>query len=126
MSATYIPGVCNIGPAEIKRRKLAGFIGFYAVAILFAILLVGGFDKAWRLLIFIPVTVSTVGYLQAKFRFCVGFGSKGLFNMGTQLVTPETVENATYRRKDQRKALLIAVLSGLVGAVVTLIVFILP
>jgi hypothetical protein len=126
MSTSYIPGVCNIGPAEIKRRKLTGFIGLYVSAILFAVLLVGGFDKPWRLLLFIPVTVSAIGYLQAKFHFCVRFGTKGLFNMGTKLVIPETVEKAEYRQKDQRKALMIAGLAALIGIGITLVVFLLP
>ncbi len=126
MSTTYIPGVCNIGPAEIKLRKLYGTIGLYVTVILFAVFMVVGVSSPWRLFIFIPATVSATGYLQAKFHFCVGFGTRGLFNMGTSLVTPEAVEKAEYRRKDQRKALTIAGLSALIGAVVTLVVFLLP
>lgn len=126
MSTSYIPGVCNIGPAEIKRRKLIGFIGLYVAAMLFAVLLVGGFDKPWRLLIFIPVLVSAVGYMQAKFHFCVRFGTQGLFNMGTKLVIPQTVKKAEYRRKDQQKARTIAGLSALIGVIITLVVFLLP
>ncbi|TAL15342.1 hypothetical protein EPN95_00010 [Patescibacteria group bacterium] len=126
MSTTYIPGVCNIGPAEIKTRKLSGIIGLYATVILFAILMITGVDSPWRLFLFIPATIGAMGYLQARFHFCVRFGTRGLFNMGTTLVAPETVEKAEYRRKDQRKALSIAGLSIGIGIVVTLIVFLLP
>lgn len=126
MSTTYIPGVCNIGPAEIKQRKLTGTIGLYTTAILFAVFLVGDFAPAVRLLLFIPATIGASGYLQAKFHFCVRFGTKGLFNMGDKIVTPETVEKAEYRHKDQRKALMIAGISGAIGLVIAVGVFFLP
>jgi hypothetical protein len=126
MSTTYIPGVCNIGPAEIKQRKLAGIIGISVTIILFSILLVSGIDKPWRFFIFIPAMVGAVGYLQAWFHFCVRFGTSGLFNMGTSLQKTESVEVASYRRKDQRKSIFIAGLSFLIAAVVTAIVYILP
>jgi len=126
MSTTYIPGVCNIGPAEIKLRKTSGIVGLYVTVILFAIFMVSGIAAPWRLLIFIPAVISASGYLQAHFHFCVRFGTMGLFNMGNTLTEHETVEQATYRRKDQRKALIIAGLSGGIAAVVTAFVFILP
>ena len=126
MSTTYIPGVCNIGPAEIKQRKLAGIVGLSATIILFSVLLTVGFDKPWRLVIFIPAMIGAIGYLQAAFHFCVRFGTTGLFNMGTTLDTRESVDQATYRHKDQRKALLISALSLAIAAAVTAIVFILP
>ena len=126
MSTTYIPGVCNIGPAEIKQRKLSGVIGLSVTVILFAVLLVSGFDKPWRLIIFIPAMISATGYLQAAFHFCVRFGTTGLFNMGRTLETRESVDQASYRKKDQCKALLIAGISFAIAAVVTAIVFILP
>lgn len=126
MSITYIPGVCNIGPAEIKQRKLVGIVGLSATIILFSVLLTVGFDKPWRLIIFIPAMVGAVGYLQAAFHFCVRFGTTGLFNMGTTLDTRESVNRATYRRKDQHKALLISGLAFVIAAAVTAIVFILP
>ncbi|MDB5166927.1 MAG: hypothetical protein JWN26_72 [Candidatus Saccharibacteria bacterium] len=126
MSTTYTPGVCNIGPAEIKTRKLSGTIGLYATVILFAIFMITGIASPWRLFLFIPATVSAMGYLQARFHFCVRFGTKGLFNMGTTLVAPETVEKAEYRQKDQRKAITIAGLSIGIGLVVALVVFLMP
>jgi hypothetical protein len=126
MSTTYIPGVCNIGPAEIKKRKLSGTIGLYATVILFAIFLVGDLSPVLRLFLFIPATIGAMGYLQAKLHFCVGFGTKGLFNVGETLETRETVESAEYRRKDQRKALTIAGLSIGIGLVIAFGVFLLP
>lgn len=126
MSTTYIPGVCNIGPAEIKQRKLSGIIGLSTTIILFAVLLTAGFDKPWRLIIFIPALIGAIGYLQAAFHFCVRFGTTGLFNMGNNLQTRENVDQAAYRKKDQRKSLLIAGISFVIAAAVTAVVYILP
>jgi glucan phosphoethanolaminetransferase (alkaline phosphatase superfamily) len=126
MSTTYIPGVCNIGPAEIKQRKLSGVIGLSVTVILFSVLLVGGFDAPWRLIIFIPAMIGATGYLQAAFHFCVRFGTTGLFNMSNTLETRESVDQATYRKKDQHRALFIAGISFAIAAAVTTIVFILP
>ncbi len=128
MSTTsYIPGVCNIGPAEIKTRRLAGVVGLFATVILFAVLLVADVQPhAWRLILFIPATLGAMGYLQAALHFCVRFGTTGLFNMGTSLTTRESVEKAEYRHKDQRKAILVSTISVAIGIVVAGIVFILP
>ncbi len=126
MSTTYIPGVCNIGPAEIKLRKTTGIVALYVTVIMFAVFMVAGVTGPVRLLLFIPAVISATNYLQAKFHFCVRFGTMGLFNMGASLGTEESVEKAAYRRKDQRKALLIAGLSAGIAAIVTIGVFLLP
>jgi len=34
----YRPGVCNIGPDEIARRRMAGHVGLLAAIVLFAVL----------------------------------------------------------------------------------------
>lgn len=88
--------------------------------------MVAGVAAPWRLIIFVPALISASGYLQAHFHFCVRFGTMGLFNMGSTLEKHETVEQASYRKQDQRKALTIAGLSAAIAAVVTAIVFILP
>jgi hypothetical protein len=126
MSTTYIPGVCNIGPAEIKTRRLSGRVGVAATIILFAILLVADIPQAWRFLIFLPATLGAMGYLQAGLHFCVRFGTTGLFNVSSTLDKRESVEGAEFRRKDQRKAIIIAAGSVLIGAAVAVLVFILP
>lgn len=121
----YQPGVCNIGPAEIRQRRLTGWIGA-AFAVAFLVL---AFALRWpaplRLIVVIPVALAATGFLQAAFHFCVRFGTQGLFNFG-EVGTQEAVHEAEYRRKDQRKALLIAGLSGLIGVVVAVGAFLIP
>jgi len=123
--AVYQPGVCNIGPAEIRQRRLSGYIGL-AVAVIFLVVAFAlGWAAPWRLFVFLPATLSATGFLQGAFHFCVRFGTQGLFNFG-ELGKQEAVYEAEYRRKDQRKAVQIVVLSVVIGAAVAIIAFLIP
>ncbi len=117
-NSEYVPGVCNIGPAEIRMRRLSGWIG-----LVFTILLWGAFillrvPAPWRLLLFLPATVSTSGFLQAAMHFCANFGMRGVFNFGAEVGKTDTVEQAEFRRKDRAKALRIILYSSLIGIAV--------
>jgi hypothetical protein len=48
---------------------------------------------------------------------------KGVFNFGSELGKTETVEQAEFRRKDQRKALLISLYSALIGIAAAILGF---
>ena len=76
-SSEYRPGVCNIGPAEIARRRMAGHVGLIATLGLLAFLIVIGAPPVMRLLVVLPAAASASGYLQAWLKFCAGFGSRG-------------------------------------------------
>jgi uncharacterized membrane protein len=121
----YQPGVCNIGPAEIRQRRMSGYLGL-AVAVVFLVVAFALGWPAWaRLFVALPVALSATGFLQAAFQFCVRFGTQGLFNFG-ELGTQEAVHEAEYRRKDQRKALLIVGLTAIIAAVVAIAAFLVP
>lgn len=127
MTATnvYQPGVCNIGPAEIRQRRRSGYLGL-AVAVVFLVLAFALGWPAWvRLLVALPVALAATGFLQAAFHFCVKFGTQGLFNFG-ELGAQEAVHEAEYRRKDQRKALLIVGLTALIAAAVAIAALVIP
>lgn len=80
--AAYQPGSCNIGPAEIARRRRAGHIALFATVVLFAVLLAIDAPPLARFIVALPVAGAASGYLQAWVRFCAGFGSRGIFNFG--------------------------------------------
>ena len=127
MTATnvYQPGVCNIGPAEIRQRRRSGYLGL-AVAVVFLVLAFALGWPAWvRVLVALPVALAATGFLQAAFHFCVKFGTQGLFNFG-ELGAQEAVHEAEYRRKDQRKALLIVGLTALIAAAVAIAALVIP
>ena len=123
---TYIPGVCNIGPAEIRMRRTSGIIGVVVTIALFALFYFVSVDPLLRLFIFLPAAAAASGFLQAQLHFCARFGMQGLFNFGDDIRHHESVDQAEYRRKDQHKAAIIIAGSAFIGLFVALLAFWLP
>jgi hypothetical protein len=123
--AEYVPGVCNIGPAEIRRRRQSGWIGLGMTILLWAVFLVFRVPSPWRLFLFLPAMFGATGFLQAAFHFCAGFGIQGVFNFGAEVGKTDTVEQAEFRLQDRRKAGLIGLYSALAGVVVAIAGFLL-
>jgi hypothetical protein len=114
----YIPGVCNIGPAERARRRQSGLLAAAVTIALLMILMAIHTPTSWRLLIFLPATAAASGYLQSAFHFCAGFGMRGLYNVVNSAGITNDVQSEEFRRKDRSKALTIVAYSALVGAAV--------
>ncbi len=121
----YQPGVCNIGPAEIARRRRAGHVGLIATVALFAILVAVDAPPIARLVLFLPAAIAASGYLQAWLKFCAGFGSRGIFNFGDVGSTDE-VADAAARALDKAKANRIGLLSFAIGLGVAVVAVLLP
>jgi len=124
-SAVYQPGVCNIGPAEIRSRRMVGVVGAAVTVALLAGFVIFSVSDGWRWLVIAPAAVSAMGFLQAAFHFCARFGMAGLFNFGT-LGDHEEVHEHEFRQKDQRKAVLISSLSLAIGVAIAVIAMVLP
>jgi hypothetical protein len=121
----YIPGVCNIGVREIRRRQLVGAIGLFLT-----ITTVFGFyhqhsSQLARLGTFLPALVMSIGYLQARKKFCLGFGISGLFNFGS-LGNAKKVISEADRKIDREAAIKLFFQAALIAAAVTAFVFLLP
>lgn len=110
----YIPGVCNIGNEEIKKRKQAGWTGLIVTVALWVLLVWAEVSPLWRLTLFLPAMMSATGFLQAYSHFCVYFGFANLFNFGDVGKT-DSVEQAEFRAKDKKKAWNILLSSILIG-----------
>lgn len=121
----YQPGVCNIGPAEIARRRRAGHTGLIAAIVLFVALVAINAPDWTRFLVAIPVIGAASGYLQAHFRFCAGFGAAGVFNFGELGPTERVVSDAD-RARDRRRAFQIGIASFAIGIAAGLIAVALP
>jgi hypothetical protein len=121
----YRPGACNIGPAEIARRRRSGIVGLAASALLAVLLLVLDAPAATRWLVALPLAVGAIGLLQARFRFCAAFGLAGVRNFGRP-GTVERVEEAAARRADRKKAVAIAAAGCAIGVAGALILVLLP
>lgn len=121
----YQPGICNIGPAEIARRRRAGHVGLGVSIVLLVGLVAIGAPPPVRLLIALPAAAMASGYLQARFRFCAGFGSRGIYNFG-ELGQTLQVEDAEARRRDRARATQIGLASVAIGVAVGLVAVLLP
>jgi hypothetical protein len=114
---SYEPGVCNIGPAEIARRRRAGHVSLAATVVLFVALVALGLPHWTRLLLVVTAGGSAAGYLQAMLHFCAGFGSEGVFNFG-ELGTTQRVADPHARARDRMKSLQIGLASLAIGLAV--------
>jgi hypothetical protein len=119
----YIPGVCNIGPAETRVRRLVGWGGSSAAVVLAAGLIASGAAAPWRLLVFFPASLGATGFLQAGMHFCAGYGLRAFSNFGPMGHPPDTVEQAEFRALDRRKARSIFAWSLGIGAAAALAAF---
>ncbi len=116
----YIPGVCNIGHAEISRRRNFGWITLVITVLLIAVLIWYKVNHWWRLLVFFPAMMSASGFLQARAHFCSGFANKGIFNFGAPGTVKQVTEEAS-RQKDRRKGNRITLYAALIGLAAALI-----
>src|SRR5262245_48510179 len=118
-------GGCNLGPAEIAKRRRSGHVGLIAAVALFAVLVAIGAPPIARLLLVIPVAVSASGYLQAYLKFCAGFGALGVYNFDA--VGPrEKVANPAARAVDRAKAMRLSLASFAIAALVAIVAVLLP
>jgi hypothetical protein len=118
MTDQYLPGSCNIGPAEIALRRRAGHAGLVVTAALGAALLRSDLPRAWRLTLAVPAAGAASGYLQAHARFCADFGWRGVYNFDRRgQEQPVAGDNA----QDRRKAMRIAAASAAIGVGVALV-----
>lgn len=121
----YRAGACNIGPAEIARRRRAGLVGI-AVALALAIgLVVLGAPDWSRVLVLPPLASGIISLEQARRRFCVGFAMAGLQNFSA-LGRQTRIEDAAARAKDRRAALVMVGQGTLVAAAISAVFVLLP
>ena len=103
----YVPGSCNIGPSEIRRRRVVMWLGCVLSIVTLASFQQSHATRWDRLSIFLPALVFSVGFVQTRKKFCLAFGFMGAFNFGkvgaiSKVATPEE------RAADRRTALVIA------------------
>lgn len=123
--AEYRPGVCNIGPAEIARRRRAGHVGVVLSVAAFIVLVASGVPPLARLLVALPAAIAATGYLQARLKFCVGFAALGVLNFG-ELGERERIEDPGALARDRARARWITLAATVIGIAVGAIAVLLP
>jgi hypothetical protein len=121
----YAPGVCNIGPEEIARRRRAGHMGLVVSVAVFAFLLAIAAPHWLRLVLILTAAGSASGYLQAWLHFCAGFGSSGVYNFGP-LGTVQQVTDPEAKARDKMRSWQIGLGSLAIGLAVGIGAALLP
>ncbi|MEJ6607546.1 MAG: hypothetical protein QNL07_06445 [Candidatus Planktophila sp.] len=123
--ADYIPGTCNIGEGEVNRRRMVAAIGFMISLSALATFLTTEISRTARISIFLPLLVTSIGWLQAKKKFCLAFGITGIFNFG-KMGQISRVADPISRALDRNAALKLFAQSSAYAAVITAVIVALP
>ena len=124
--AGYVPGVCNIGPWEIRRRRTFGIIGFAAAIVLFVVLVAAGSPPIARLLVLLPLWGGAFSWLQARRRFCAGFAMAGISNFEDGDAGRQAVTDQAAHRADVQATLRMTRDSFLIALPITIVAVLLP
>lgn len=115
---------CNIGPAEIRRRRAIA-AALTVATVVVAVGLVGlGVSGPARLALWPFAAASGVSWLQVTRRFCVRYGLGGLENLGR--MGEQRRVAAQLAAADQRQALKLIAEGTLAGLLATLAFLVLP
>jgi hypothetical protein len=104
LSTEYIPGTCNIGKGEIRRRQIVALIGLFLTISTGIGLLSNEDPNPPRFFIFFPALVFSIGFVQSRKKFCLAYGLAGTFNFG-RLGKVSRVTSVEDRKADRKMAL---------------------
>ena len=124
-TSDYIPGACNIGKGEIRQRQIVALIGFALSISTLVTLISTDAPRGARLAIFIPLAVTSIGWVQSRRKFCLAYGFMGTFNFG-KLGRLSRVADSANRAADRKTALGILFQAGAYALIATAIVYALP
>ena len=125
MTYSYVPGTCNLGKAEVRRRQFVALLGLF-LSTSTAIGLIGSNAPASaRFGLFVPLMVFSVGFIQSRKKFCLAYGLMGTFNLG-KLGDISRVQSPEDRKADRKTALTILLQAAGLAFLLTLIFVVLP
>jgi len=117
----YVPGVCNIGPWEIRRRRSFAIIAFAIGLVGFALLVASGAPAIVRLVLLFPFWGGALSWLQARRRFCAGFAMASLSNFGDEEASRQQVADAAAHHQDMLAVMRMTRDSFVIGLAITIV-----
>ena len=125
MSSEYIPGTCNIGAGEVKRRQFVAAVGF--LLFITSSISLFGIDapREARLALFFPLMVASIGWVQSRKKFCLAYGFMGTFNFGKLGQLSKVADDAS-RAADRKTALSILFQAGAYALIATALIYVIP
>lgn len=121
----YIPGVCNIGPKEVKRRNRTMIFSFLCMIALASVLYFFNVQKIWRIAISIPAIAFAISFQQWRSKFCIAFGIMGVFNF-EEIGKYHSIIDHKAREKDKARALQIILFGIFLGVGLALVFYFIP
>ena len=122
-SSDYVAGSCNIGPSEIHRRYQVAIIGVVLYLALW-VLFLSDKPASTRLIAFAPAMLASVGFIQARNRFCFAYGLMGVFNFD-KAGDVKKIKDPAALKADRLQALTIVFKSLISASLMTALVVIL-
>ncbi|NHJ02657.1 MAG: hypothetical protein EAX86_11005 [Candidatus Heimdallarchaeota archaeon] len=124
----YTAGLCNIGEAEIEKRRRIGYLGLALTIIsIFAYLSLIYFiqlNPIIGIFIFIPALMLNIGFIQARNKFCAAYGFTHQQNVSSGLSLTIKIEDNESQMKDRNKATKIIFQSIINALIITIAVVI--
>lgn len=118
---TYQAGVCNIGGAEVARRRQVAILGGVLFLALALYSIIQNFSPVATLVLIAPGSIFAIGFVQSRKRFCLAYGLMGTFNF-QKLGSITKVEDKAALAADRRMAFQIIVQSMGLALILTSIV----
>ena len=125
MTYSYIPGTCNLGKAEIRRRQIVAVIGLVLTLGSFLGLVAADTANSARWSLFAPLMVFSIGFIQSRKKFCLAYGLMGTFNLG-KLGDISRVQSPEDRSADRKTATIILLQGVLLALALTVILVSIP
>ena len=125
MTYSYVPGTCNLGKDEIRRRQVVALIGAVLTIISFSGLVVADTANSARWSLFAPLMIFSVGFIQSRKKFCLAYGLMGTFNLG-KLGDMAKVQSPEDRKADRKTAMTLFGQAVLLAGGLTVLVVLLP
>jgi len=96
----HTESVVNIGPKGRRQRLVRGIITLVLGAVLGLVMVLYGVDRWWRLALYVPFWMGSLGVHQARGKTCVVLAARGLREADDRLEAVDTDdERLTLRRQ---------------------------
>jgi len=126
VSDGYVPGVCNIGPWEIRKRRMFGIGALAAAALLLTVLIAVHAPAFARILVLLPAWGGAFSWLQAQRKFCGAYAMRGISNFGASYDTIDAVKDDAAHRADISALMRMTRDSFAIALVITVVAVLLP
>ncbi|HQT44626.1 MAG TPA: hypothetical protein PLO51_01490 [Candidatus Micrarchaeota archaeon] len=123
MADGYVPGVCNIGKKETRKRYALAAIGLVVTAAFALVVNALALPKLYLLLAFIPLFLTFEGFYQGYFHFCAGFAARRIFDFSGSGGGRGNVADEEAHRQDMEKAKKIHLYTIITSAIITAIIY---